>query len=123
MTLQQFLNSPRTVNAWVSYKTLEVYVRRSHRVLSGQQVHCLDIANVVNKEKRRGKGDFWSMLVYLFVNTPKEFGALYIENVLNPELVKSLQDIQMPGVPADGQSCFYFMLRVDKLGTSAIINP
>ena len=87
-TLQQFLDLPTLPNAWISFKQMEVYVRRSKRRVNGAMVRVFDLANMSASEETSGKGSLWELVEQL--KTLKGFDGLYVENVLNPRLEKSL---------------------------------
>lgn len=96
--LREFLLGPQH-NAWLRCGTFSVYARKGYHVWDGPQGmedhHTLDIANIENVPSARGKGQFWYAIVEAqkMMADPVVRGNithLYIENVLNYQLRKSL---------------------------------
>lgn len=108
MTLDQFLQS-KSRNAWVTFKTLDVYVRRGHHHINNTVTGTFDIANVVNAEQFRGAGQFWSLISHLVTTLPPAT-IILIENVHNTQLAKSLRDRNWTEVDADGLCASFLSL-------------
>lgn len=82
MQLSKFLESKET-NKWLDDDILAVYVRKSTRLLCGERVSFLDIANIREiAPEYLGKGYFKS-----FITHAEQTGEnIYVENVLSPTL-------------------------------------
>ena len=90
MNLSQFLSSKWPNNAWIKEKNIEVYVRKSVRVL-GQNVYpCLEIGNVNVNENHKGKGVFTAFLKRFEKEAEKLHRYVYVENLLEPRLINFL---------------------------------
>jgi hypothetical protein len=63
-------------NRWIPFLTLDVYMRKSHRVVEGSQIDCIDIASVEVFSK--GEGDFTRFIIEV-----ESIGyPVFIENIL-----------------------------------------
>lgn len=87
--LGQFIKSPLR-NKWLETDQAKIFVRKSKRVVKTKLVDALDIASIEFDESIRSKGLFTRILTEFEHLNP--FDYLYIENVLNPELGRFLQE-------------------------------
>lgn len=91
MTLDGFLLQYHLKNAWLAEKHIQVYVRRSVRMIEGEMVPCLDISSVEVDEDMRGIGIFTGFLKR-FEEAAKEMGRpVYIESILVPRFANFLR--------------------------------
>ncbi len=107
MKLEEFLENKSCRNAWVKFRHMDIYVRRGQRMIDGQRLHVIDLANMETVDRFRGQGTLWD-LVDLLRQDP-EFEGLYVENVLNPQLDESLRERKWIQVASDGFSSSYYM--------------
>lgn len=79
-------------NAWLKHGSFSVYVRHASHMIEGQMSSCIDIANIVNyKEGHRGRGGFWRLIATIKAQVAgSDVQYIYIEQVLNKQLVASL---------------------------------
>jgi len=81
---------------WMHIGTFKVYMRKSIRMRNNKFMKCIDIANIENcDETQRGKGKFWELIskIQSFIfQSNVEFDAIFIESVINPQLVMSLKN-------------------------------
>ena len=84
-TIEKFFNGSEP-NVWIQYNNLDVYLRKSKRILDNKFISTIDLANV-NSEKP-GSKTFHTFIEYL-ENLSKKNGyeAIYVENILNDRLV------------------------------------
>lgn len=78
-------------NRWLKYPCMEVYVRKSSRVLSGQLIQCFDIGSVEVDEGYRNKGVFRVFLKRFEQIAAREGKHVFVENALNPLLADMLR--------------------------------
>jgi len=92
MNLDQFVANENLRNAWIRERDIDVYVRRSIRMLhrSTTATPCLDIASVEVREDRRGQGVFKAFLTRFEKEAKKINRAVYVESILEPRLVTFL---------------------------------
>lgn len=113
MTFQEFLANPQQRSAWVKFENINLYIRRSTRVLGGTlSVECFDFANMDAEEATRGSGNLWRAVDMAF-----ETRAVYFENVLSPTLLASLQRrgwVMINNEYAAWQPSFYKLSRRDR---------
>jgi len=90
MNLSLFLSNDNLRNTWIKEKDIEVYIRRSVRIIENKMHPCLDIGSVEVKEKKRGRGTFSCFLNRFEEEAKKLNRCVYIESILNPRLIKYL---------------------------------
>jgi hypothetical protein len=88
MTLEQFLLDGTKRQAWVTFKKIDLYVRRGRHVVNGNIRLTLDFANLEASERHRSSGDLWRA-VELAESLEKQ-RIVFIENVHSERLVASL---------------------------------
>lgn len=88
MNLDQFLAEKNLRNTWIREHHLDVYVRKSFRLLdaSTTATPCLDIGSVEVDEGQHGKGIFTAFLERFEQVAKTEKRAVYIESILNNQL-------------------------------------
>lgn len=72
-------------NEWINSKTIAVYLRKSFRLIDGNHINAIDIANVTVFFKYQNQGYFKSLILFL-----ETLGNIYVESVLNDELALAL---------------------------------
>jgi GNAT superfamily N-acetyltransferase len=89
MTLQQFLESDLR-NSWISEGYIDVYVRKSRRIIDGQLTPCFDVASVTVQEDQQGKGLFTQFMqrIILEIDT-----MIYVESILNPAVERVCESL------------------------------
>lgn len=121
MTLSEFLSSPSR-NSWIKYKSLELYVRKSHRTINGEEINAFDIANMKNvrrpqnfnfKAKHSRTGLFKEFIAEASPMLP-QFDGIYIENVLNEFLPDVLLRYGFTQIPLSDPTlkCFWKSLKL-----------
>jgi hypothetical protein len=96
--LIDFVNGQKR-NAWLSDKKIQVYVRKSHRLINGMLVKTFDIANVTAHPK--GQGHFTE-----FLAMAETLGfPVYVESVLNKRLESFLIRKGYEVVPGSNPTC------------------
>jgi GNAT superfamily N-acetyltransferase len=86
MNLDTFLATDGLRNSWIKERDIEIYVRKSVRLIGSETYPCLDIGSVEVREKHRGQGVFTAFL-YRFEQEAKKLGrGVYIESILNLRL-------------------------------------
>ncbi len=90
MTFDTFIDSPKIRNIWIRERDIDVYVRRSNRLIEGNLILCLDIASVEVNENRQGQGIFKAFLYQFEKEAAKMRRAVYVENILEPRLLDFL---------------------------------
>lgn len=90
MTLDDFLQREWPANSWIAERDIEVYVRRSVRLIGDEMVPCLDIGSVEVIEKHRGCGIFRAFLHRFEEEAKKLNRVVFIESILNDRLYKFL---------------------------------
>ena len=112
--ISSFLTSNAT-NTWTTVEDMEVYVRKSKRVVSGKTVQCFDIANVNIAPHAQRQGNF-TRLFETCKLLAKAFGyeAILIENVMNTGFANALTKKGFIESRDDGMTpSFMFMLKGD----------
>lgn len=124
----EFVNNTGKRSEWISERfvieektvRIECYMRHSRRVVDGQIVQCVDVANVITTPQRKGTfTKFMTVLEELPIN-------IYVENVLSKTLTQwfTKRDgykaiyatgdeerwppsfVRIVGETKDGQDCF-----------------
>lgn len=94
MNFDGFLSNEKIRNAWIAERDIDVYVRRSVRLLdktSTTATPCLDIGSVEVNEDHQGIGIFTGFLNRFEQAAEKLNRAVYIiESIQNPRLRKFL---------------------------------
>lgn len=90
MNFDYFILSPRDNRAWIREKHIDVYVRKSTRIINDEIFLALDLAAIQVDENMRGKGIF-SKFLNRFENVAKSSNRIvYVESILEPKLEKFL---------------------------------
>lgn len=84
--LALFLREPMIKHAWMNYKHLTVYLRKSLHGVDGRVIQTWDIANVNSRQP--GTGSFWELVKELHARSDR---FVMIENVLTRRLANSLR--------------------------------
>lgn len=90
MNLAQFLSSKWPPNAWIREHGINVYVRRSVRLIGNEAYPMLDIGSVNVDETKRGKGIFTAFLKLFEKEAEKLERGVYVESIQEPRLQKYL---------------------------------
>jgi GNAT superfamily N-acetyltransferase len=90
MNLDQFLSSKWPPNIWIREHSINVYVRKSVRLIGTETYPMLDIGSVEVEEEERGKGIFTAFLSRFEKEAKKLGRGVYIESILNPRFQKFL---------------------------------
>jgi len=87
----------KTKNQWIKVGNFDIYVRHGHHYIDSKVITTFDIANIENRvEAERGKGKFKLILAELqqILEIDKDLRGdikgIFIESVLNPQLIESL---------------------------------
>lgn len=88
-------------NAWLNSPMISVYVRISKRYLNLKKYDCLDIANISQSEEYTGKGLF-SQFMKQALKPNRIYAAIFVENILNPNLVAILLKYEFTLLAAAG---------------------
>ena len=89
MNLYEFLRN-EDHNAWIRERYMNVYVRRSTRLIGDAFIPCLDLASVEVDEKKRGSG-ILTLFVKRFEREAKRLNlGVYVESILEPRLIPFL---------------------------------
>lgn len=98
-------------NRWFKVPEGEFYLRKVMRCFEYRTFPTLDIANVNIKLKQRGAGAYTEYLG-LFEQLAPEYGyrAVYLESVLNPQLINFYLSRGYRRVPHQGLPPCYFKL-------------
>ena len=94
MTLDAFIENKNIRNVWIQEHGIDVYVRKSLRMLDAKTptaTPCLDIGSVEVDEDHRGEGIFKAFLKRFEKEAKKLNRAVYVESILNPRLQKFLE--------------------------------
>ena len=91
MNLDTFLSSEFARNAWIHEHSINVYVRKSVRIIDRNPVPCLDLASVEVDEEDRENGIFAEFLNRFEREAKKLNRAVYVESILNTRLIKYLE--------------------------------
>jgi hypothetical protein len=86
----RWLTEAHSQNVWLESAEISVYVRRSLRHLGDAKLRsCLYIENISQPDSERGKGYFRAFMIEA-ERHPECYDFIYVENILNPELLKML---------------------------------
>lgn len=103
--LDAFLAGPDR-RAWIKAGGLEVFVRRSRRIL-GRRTYdfVIDLASASNSDRRRGKGDYGRFVDYVMsLGRP-----IFAENILNPRLIEFYKKRGFKKHGRDFPPCMYWL--------------
>jgi N-acetylglutamate synthase-like GNAT family acetyltransferase len=111
--LKNFLDSTAR-NSWVfdPKRNVQVYVRRSFRVIDGQMIeNVLDIANVVVRPHLRGCKRFTRLMSFIEQTAPL-YGVqmIFIENVIEPRLNGFFRERRYRRIAGSEPYCYFKML-------------
>src|SRR4051812_13764670 len=90
---------------WLEDDILQVYIRKTYRVIKGQHVWTIDIANVTILPQHQGKGYFGALIQkieQLIRELRPDIQGIYIENVLFEWLRRHLVKIGFEPVASSG---------------------
>lgn len=90
MNLNEFLSTKNLNNSWIRENHIDVYVRRSNRLIGSETFPMLDIGSVQVDENFRGLGIFTDFLERYEKEAKKLNRGVYVESILNPRLTKRL---------------------------------
>ena len=90
MNLDQFLASKWPPNMWIREHSINVYLRKSVRLIGTETYSMLDIGSVEVDDNGRGKGIFTAFLKRFEQESKKLKRGVYIESILNPRFQKYL---------------------------------
>ena len=90
MNLDTFIQQKSPPNAWIEERDIEIYVRKSKRLIGDKIFLCLDIGSVEVAEKRRGQGLFRAFLHRFEEEAKKQNRVVFVESILNNRLYKFL---------------------------------
>lgn len=113
MTFDTFIASPKIRNTWIRERDINVYVRRSNRIIDGNLVSCLDIASVEVNEKRRGQGMFKSFLNRVEKAAASMDREVFVESILEPRLLQFLLKRDYTLVPNSIPPCVHKKFQLD----------
>jgi hypothetical protein len=100
MLLTDFLHS-NIRNTWIMHDDIQVYVRKSKRLINGELVTTFDVANVGVYPHAKGTGVFKSAMLHI-----ETFGmVVFVESVINASLATQLQ--KHGYLPIDNGNSFY----------------
>ncbi len=94
MNFDEFVSNKNIRNLWIHEHSIDVYVRKSIRLLDTESTTttpCLDIGSVEVDEDRRGIGIFTGFLNRFEKAASKLNRAVYIESILNPSLQRFIE--------------------------------
>ena len=94
MNFDDFISNKSIRNVWIAERDIDVYVRKSIRLLdksSTTPTPCLDIGSVEVYEPHRGIGIFTGFLDRFEQAAIKLHRAVYVESIQNPRLQKFLE--------------------------------
>ena len=77
---------PKSQWIWIEDK-MEIFFRRSTRIVEGKMVEFVDLANIRTDEENQGKGIFTRLLDWLYLDQKRN---IYVENVHNEVLAEKL---------------------------------
>jgi GNAT superfamily N-acetyltransferase len=86
MKLHEFSKDLNIRNKWVYERKINVYIRRSSRIIGTLRLPCLDLATVEVDENYRGQGIFTKFLIRFEKLAKNENRVIYVENVMNERL-------------------------------------
>lgn len=105
--IEEFLHSP-VKNQWLEFDDIEIYVRKSKRLLDGKYVNALDMASANVPEHLWGRG-IYSLVSNSIEQVARENNLyVYKENVLDKNLRESLKrDDNYKQVKELDPPCYY----------------
>lgn len=105
--IEEFLHSP-VKNQWLVFNDIEIYVRKSKRLLDGKYVNALDMASASVPEHLWGRG-IYSLVSNSIEQVARENNLyVYKENVLDKNLRESLKrDDNYKQIKELNPPCYY----------------
>ena len=94
--LERVIRSTRA-NEWITHGPFELSIRVGPRFIEEEKrMKVIDLANFqITNEKERGKGYFSSLLKLVNELGKKyDYDGIYVESILNPDLIAILNDKQ-----------------------------
>lgn len=114
--IERFILSSAST-AWVKCGSFNIFMRKgSYHCIGDEVVECFDLANIENKPKQCGKGQFKELLPRL-VELARDHGykVFYIESVINDRLLPLFEQMGFTPIPRSVPPCFYKKLeKVEK---------
>jgi hypothetical protein len=99
-----YLALGRPASLWFRFERCEVYLRQGRRLLDGQSIFAVEIANISSPVQQRGQ--FYRLIGLIAKKSPLDW--IIVENVLNEHLVASLRRRGWQERPGGfDQPCFY----------------
>ena len=115
MNFDTFIASPKIRNVWIRERDIDVYVRRSKRLIDGNLVSCIDIASVEVNERRRGQGIFKAFLNRVEKAAASMNREVFVESILEPRLLYFLLKRDYTLVPNSIPPCVHKKIQLDFL--------
>ena len=100
------LNKKFMANTWVYGDEGQVYIRVTKRVLNGNLHHTIDVATVDVDEEYQGKGVFRSLLQAVEEFAAQHERSVFLESVLNEQLLDVLPRYGYQSVENSCPPCF-----------------
>ena len=102
--LMKFINS-NDRSKWIIIEgKMDVYIRKSKRSIDGELINFIDLANFnIPNDKNKRKGLFTRFLL----ECDKLDMNLYIENVLNSDIIESIKRLGYEKCNEEGHGSFY----------------
>ena len=126
-SIEKFLTGP-VPNAWIEVDTFKIYVRKGLHNINEKVIETFDLASFEQARNKRSKGAFRQLVTEiktLLENNPAllckpapgslyekygEISGIYVENVLNERLAKSLPSMGFKPIARTEPPCFYLPL-------------
>ena len=86
MKLNEFSKDLNIRNKWIYERKINVYIRRSSRIIGTLYLPCLDLATVEVDENYRGQGIFTKFLIRFEKLAKNENRVVFVENIMNERL-------------------------------------
>lgn len=106
--LERVIKLSRT-NEWITHGPFKLYIRVGDRFIGEKKMKVIDLANFqITDEKERGKGHF-SRLLKVVNDLGKKYGydGIYVESILNPDLITILNKKNFRIVTQDDPPSMY----------------
>lgn len=102
-------------NKYIMLGKIKAYVRKGYHVIDGSIVRTFDLANFECAARYRGKGLFRALVPQLKAELATNahcaaIKGIYVENVLNDRLAKSLPSMGFQLVAGTEPPCFWMPL-------------
>jgi len=90
--VNKYVKTKHPDRAWLTDRSLKIYVRVTRRYINGSILDCLDVASVEAPEKSRGKGMFTRWMDKAEALAAENGMTVYVESILNPRLFGFFQN-------------------------------